>query len=120
MISEISGIEQSAIVEYEIEGEEQMSGDFLSSRSRRINFWHALVFKQSTKFLWNFCKSSDSGKVEEPWDGRPACECSSGLCDGEADESPAHPSLPQVPSLAYPLLEKILRESEPLVDMPQC
>ena len=48
----ISGIEQSAIVEYEIEGEEQMSGDFLSSRSTRINFWHALVFNQ---YIYEVC-----------------------------------------------------------------
>ena len=40
--------------------------------------------------------SSDSGKAEEPWDGRPAGKCSSGLCDGEADESSAHSSLSQV------------------------
>ena len=52
MIFGISGIEKSAIVEYEIEGEEQMSGDFLSSRSTRINFWHALVFNQ---YIYEVC-----------------------------------------------------------------
>ena len=55
MIFWISGIPQSAVIEYEIEGEEQMSGEFLSSRSSRINFWHALV--SNFKILWNFYTS---------------------------------------------------------------
>merc|ERR1719507_546590 len=37
------GVLQSAILEYEIEGEEQTSGDYLSSRSSRLNFWHAVI-----------------------------------------------------------------------------
>merc|ERR1712013_930090 len=37
------GVDQSAVLEYDIEGEDQTSGDFLSSRTTRINFWHALI-----------------------------------------------------------------------------
>ena len=41
-------------------------------------------------------KPPGSGQAEEPRDGRPVGKCSSGLCDGEADESSPHTSLPQV------------------------
>ena len=41
-------------------------------------------------------KPPGSRQAEEPWDGRPFGKCSSGLCDGEANESSPHTPLPQV------------------------
>ena len=56
----IPGVLQSAVLEYEIEGEEQTSGDYLSSRSSRLNFWHAVVsYSKSLKCCGQI--------LETPW-----------------------------------------------------